>query len=174
VATVNDTGFILATGSREAPQWLREELRKRLFELSEDARRNHGVRKLVVVHGAARGVDRTAKFWAETPRLWPVTDLPFEATWEADCDPLRCQPGHRRKGTNGHEYCPAQGVFRNGRMVDYVAQQYHEHGAWVKVAAFYRAANSFGTQDCVSQARAKGLDVLEYGDVPQSKPKKSG
>lgn len=167
-------GFLLVTGSRSAPPWLQAEVHLRLGELSEDARLNHGVQRLTVVHGNASGVDWEARLWAHRDRGWPIGHKPFPAPWKAPCDPERCTPGHRRQRADGTDYCPAQGSYRNGTMVEYVLQRYHVLGAWVQVAAFYRMPNSAGTLDCVRQARARGLPVLEYGNAPRRKTQAPG
>lgn len=167
-------GFILATGSRTAPPWLQEEVHTRLTELSEDARDNHGVQRITLVHGAAAGVDSEGRVWAHRDHGWPVGHKAFPAIWAGPCDPARCTPGHRRVREDGSDWCPAQGVYRNGAMAEYLLQQYHDLGAWVQVAAFYRMPNSVGTLDCVRQARALGLPVLEYGNAPRARTEEPG
>ena len=160
-----DTGFLVVTGSRVAPDWLKQELRIQLPRLAQDARDNHGVQRFVLLQGGARGVDLEARCWAEDVQPWPVTHKQFDATWEAACDPACCRPGHRRERSNGSDFCPAQGVYRNGRIVQYAAEQ-QALGAWVQVAAFYNSPRSTGTQNCVTQAQAAGLNVQEFGDAP--------
>jgi hypothetical protein len=169
-----DTGYILVTGSRHCPSWLWEEVHKQLQDLLRQARGEHGVREIELVQGEAPGVDTAAHVWAVKRQFSAVRSVGFEATWEAECRPGRCKPEHRRKRPDGSDFCPAQGIYRNGRMVDYVAGQYHEHGAWAVVAAFYKTSYSRGTANCVLQARTAGLPVLEFGNAPEAETEEPG
>jgi hypothetical protein len=105
----------------------------------------------ILVHGAARGLDKMA---AELWRTWGETDEPHPARWEADCD--RGCPGHRKKRGDGSSYCPAAGVLRNKQMVDMGAD---------KILAF---PGSSGTADCVRQAKAAGIWVEFYGEKAET------
>lgn len=161
-------GFILGTGSRYAPQWLQEEVCKRLFELSETARTKYGVRHLTIVHGGAQGVDRVMMEWTQRDRLWTIVDKPFKADWDAACITDRCNHGPRRVRDNGTDYCQAQGSYRNGTMVEYLAKMRAE-GHWTDAAAFFENPRSAGTMDCVKQAEAAGFEVKKYGRFPGRK-----
>lgn len=157
-------GFLLGTGSRYAPLWLQETITKRLVQTSESARLEHGVRHLTVVHGDAKGSDKVMKAWAMQSHLWAIDQKPFQADWDAPCTD-RCEPGHRRARPNGTTYCPAEGCYRNGRMVDYLAEM-RDEGHWTAVLSFFENPRSVGTLDCVRQARARGFEVSEYGNAP--------
>lgn len=67
---------------------------------------------LVVVHGAASGVDLAAADWA---RLRAVPAQAHPANWDR-CGP-DCPPGHRRVNGLGQSYCPTAGLRRNLAMV---------------------------------------------------------
>jgi hypothetical protein len=166
-------GLLLGTGSRYAPQWLKQEVHSRLTVLCEATQRVYGIEKFTVLEGGASGIDSEFKQWALTVQGLNVDRIRMCADWGADCDPAQCAPGHRRTRPNGSTYCPAQGVYRNQRMVDYAAEQ-QRAGLWVHVVAFFENPKSTGTLDCVRRARAAGLPVLEYGNAPGRQGKKAG
>lgn len=137
---------ILVTGSRD---W-RDEQKLRLVLVDEAILRlDSGV---VIVHGACpTGADAMAAEWASN---YGVPDEPHRAKWEAPCRP-ECEPGHRRRGRDGAEYCPAAGSYRNQAMVD--------AGADVCVAFFQPGAPNRGTSDCVRRAGAARIRVRREG-----------
>lgn len=165
------TGYILVTGSRRCPNWLTAQLNSRLSSMVHREIQNSGghIKRFEVIVGDAPGVDTETGFWVmRTGNVELHEGAPFKATWSADCDG-RCKPGHRKERADGSTFCPAQGPYRNGRMVA-LARQYHDAGAWVRVAAFYADPKSTGTGDCVRQARAARLIVREFGNVPERNP----
>jgi hypothetical protein len=172
VAYPRDVGFLLATGSRIAPLWLRHEVLTQLSALAEEASLDRGIRRFLLLDGDAYGVDKVAGGWTRMQHPWEARRKAFPATWSAPCEPHLCTPNHRRPSkATGEDFCPAQGSYRNGRMVEFVRQQYHENNAWAVVAAFYQRPKSEGTADCVRQARAAGLEVREFGNAPESAEK---
>lgn len=118
-------------------------------------------RTLVVVHGAAKGVDRLAHAWALKAG---VEAIPVPANWTADCLPS-CRPGHRRLTRDpffqGATTCPAQGNYRNQRMLD-------DHGPIELALAFTDKplAKSTGTADMVRRAIAAGVAYELHEPAP--------
>lgn len=166
------TGYILGTGSRRCPNWLTGVVRSKLFGMIRNAREISGdhINRFEIIVGDAPGVDTEIKNWVlsqNNPSIVLHEGAPFEATWDADCDE-RCTSNHRKERFDGSTFCPAQGPYRNGRMV-VLAKRYHDAGAWVRGAAFYADPKSSGTGDCVRQARAAGLIVREFGNAPEKK-----
>lgn len=160
------TGYILTTGSRIINTPMRGIIHREMFRLLAKAK-DDGVAALEIIFGDADGADGEVANWVKMKRGFPVTPhegSPFVADWNTPCDD-RCAPDHRITRWDKTTYCPAQGPYRNETMVDITAQ-YHEAGLWVCVAAFYNTANSKGTKNCVGLARAKGLPVREFGNVP--------
>lgn len=161
------TGYLLATGSRNAHNWLRATVRNKLNGIALSAfSGDSDLDRIEVIVGDAPGVDAEVMAWVrqqQDPRIVLHGGSPFVATWDADCDE-RCTDGHRKVRADGSTFCPAQGPYRNGRMV-VIAKGYHDQGSWVRVAAFYGEPNSSGTKSCVEQAEAAGLIVGKFGDV---------
>ena len=89
----------------------------------------------VLYHGAARGVDRAARDWADArgvpTRPFPVTD--------EEWDTLGLSAG----------------PIRNGRMIAAAAERY-DAGDRVTVVVF---PGGTGTSDCTKKARAAGLRI---------------
>lgn len=166
------TGYILGMGSRQCPNWLTGVVRSKLYGMIRSEREHSGgrVNRFEFIVGDAPGVDAEIRNWVRgqnNPNIVLHEGAPFEATWDADCDE-RCTPNHRKERANGTTFCPAQGPYRNGRMVT-LARHYLDGGAWVRGAAFYASPQSSGTRDCVNQARAAGLVVREFGNAPERK-----
>lgn len=106
---------------------------------------------LVVVHGDARGADKLAQGIVLRQRAagWEyIYEEAHPAPWDAPCVE-RCRPGHRRLRTNGTDYCPAVGTYRNELMVSL--------GADVCFAFFKDQSN--GTRKCAKLADAAGIPV---------------
>lgn len=106
---------------------------------------------LVVVHGDCRGADKIAQGIVLRQRAhgWRhIYEEPHPAPWEAPCIE-RCQPGHRRVRTDGTDFCPSAGTYRNELMVSL--------GADVCFAFFKDQSN--GTRKCAKLAEAAGIHV---------------
>jgi YspA, cpYpsA-related SLOG family len=104
---------------------------------------------LVVVHGACRGADRLAQSIVRRQRAhgWRhIHEEPHPADWNAACIE-RCRPGHRRPRTNGTDYCPAEGRYRNELMV----------GLGADVAFAFIKDQSPGATHCAEFAEAAGI-----------------
>lgn len=162
----NGWGYLLGTGSREPSAELIEQVPLQCEALFGHAVA-HGVRRFIVVHGGARGIDYELVRWSRIPhRPYSVGDKKVVPDWEAPCRPDRCNEGHRMRRGDGTYYCPAAGIYRNEAMVDFVMEKYRE-GAWVCVAAFFQDPASKGTRNCADYAMRQGLSVLEFGNGPQ-------
>lgn len=175
---MSTVGYLLGAGSRNAPNWLRGTVRAKLHGMltAAVAASDGRLTEFEIFVGDAPGVDAEIVAWLRS-RVGGIPirlheGAPFVATWSAECDE-RCSPGHRKWRSDGTDFCPAQGPYRNGRMVA-LAKQYHDAGAWVRGAAFYADPKSNGTADCVRQARAAGLIVTEFGNVPGRKEGNEG
>ena len=167
------TGYLLCTGSRKCPDWLKGIVHTKLHGIVRTAGEISGghLKRFEVIVGDAPGVDAEVRAWVraqQTPNITLHEGAPFVATWDADCDE-RCAPDHRKERLDGTTFCPAQGPYRNTRMVA-LARQYHDAGAWVRGAAFYADPKSTGTGDCVRQAKAARLIVAEFGNAPERNP----
>lgn len=170
------TGYILGTGSRRCPNWLKGIVHAKLHGIVRTAGEVSGghLRRFEVIVGDAPGVDAEIRAWVraqQSPNIVLHEGSPFVATWDADCDE-RCTADHRKERIDGTTFCPAQGPYRNTRMVD-LARQYLDAGAWARGVAFYADPKSTGTGDCVRQAKAAGLIVAEFGNVPERHPQQA-
>jgi hypothetical protein len=106
---------------------------------------------LVVVHGECRGADRLAQAIVLRQRAhgWMhIHEEAHPALWDAPCIE-RCRPGHRRRRTNGTDFCPAVGTYRNELMVSLGADE---------CFAFFKDQSS-GTAKCAKLAKAAGIHV---------------
>jgi hypothetical protein len=82
----------------------------------------------------------------------------FDADWTAPCDPVTCQPGHRRTRADDTGYCPAAGPRRNDLMCTCAAEVSRDHGISVTTLAVYKLGElNHGTADCVNAMRRHGL-----------------
>lgn len=165
------TGYLLATGSRRCPNWLRTQVHTKLHGIASTAGAISGghLKRFEVIVGDAPGVDAEVRAWALRAANVDLHEgAPFVAQWDADCDE-RCKPNHRKVRADGTTFCPAQGPYRNTEMVA-LARSLHDAGAWVRVVAFYSDPKSTGTGDCVRQAKAARLIVSEFGNVPERRP----
>ena len=106
---------------------------------------------VTVIHGNARGADRTADSEA---RSYGFHVEPHDADWAAPCRET-CRPGHRVTLPSGREYCPAAGNYRNQDMV--------EAGADICLAFYEPGKPSRGTTDCVKRCARAGIKVRAYG-----------
>lgn len=149
------SAWLLVTGSRTWSGHDRRDVMRQALQQAWDEARDAGHQRLTVVHGAAPGADQMAVNW--TMHRPGVLELPFPADWNEPCG-VHCKAAHRRKRRNGSTYCPAAGVHRNQRMVDYVRRQ---PGSRL-VCAFFAAEESTGTADCVRRAEAADLLVRRF------------
>ena len=104
---------------------------------------------VVLVHGAAAGLDRLAD--AAALRLGFHVEA-HPADWTGPCRPS-CpappRPSHRRRRRDGTDYCPAAGAYRNAEMVELGAD----------LAIIFPGGR--GTADCARRIRAAGIAVRE-------------
>jgi hypothetical protein len=133
---------IAVTGGRNYDSW--HMVAHALRQMPEDA---------TLVHGAASGADRLcAKWWEMQDR----TTEPHPADWTAACRPT-CKDGHRRTRPDGSDYCPAEGHYRNQRMVD---------SGLDLLIAFPGGA---GTADMVRRCKAAGVSIITMPGAPSDK-----
>lgn len=157
--------YILVSGSRGWPH-----PEKIIADLDRHRARLGPGDTLVVIHGGARkGADAIASAWVRRhratrprsatsePALADVAEWVFPADWGADCRPEcaseRGGHGPRRVRRDGSDYCPAQGNYRNQRMVDAAARR----GAFV--ALVYILNESSGAADCLERLRAARINT---------------
>lgn len=132
---------IAVTGGRDFDSW--HLVVHTLRQMPEDA---------ILVHGAASGADsQCAEWWDMQGRVCE----PHPADWTAPCRPT-CKDGHRRTRPDGSDYCPAEGPYRNQRMVD--------SGLDLLIAF----PGGRGTADMVRRCQEAGVRVLDplRGEVP--------
>jgi YspA, cpYpsA-related SLOG family len=138
---------LLVTGSRHWTdhETVVTELARARAELGDDT---------VLVHGEARGADRTAAWiWRGTWRL-PVEAHPVN--WTAPCRGA-CKPHHRRAkpGLGGLKVCPAAGMHRNADMVALGAD----------LCFAFILDQSPGATGCARLARKAGITVRPFTAV---------
>lgn len=124
---------IAVTGGRDYDNW--DMVVHALRQMPDDA---------ILVHGAASGADRLCAEW------WDMQDRKAEshpADWTAECQ-ATCQLGHRRTRPDGSDYCPAEGHYRNQRMVD--------SGLDLLIAF----PGGRGTADMVRRCEAAGVEII--------------
>lgn len=147
------TAYLLVTGSRRLRSY---RLVAAALDLAWSDARHAGFTNLVLVHGAAPGADSLAERWYQQHKGSTVDRKAFAARWSDPCIPGVCSPGHRRQRPDGTTYCPAEGNYRNQRMVDHVKASAGPGAAMVLV--FYAdLAPSTGTADCARRAKAAGI-----------------
>jgi hypothetical protein len=151
---VSDTAYVLLTSSRTLTAYRYRWVAGVPLDVWHDCRQD-GYSTLTVVHGAAKGGDSLADRWAREREHLGVAVQRFPADWDAPCIP-GCRPGHRRPRTVGGDYCPAEGAYRNQRMVDHVRPF---APAVLAVALFATVQESTGTADCARRAEAAGIPV---------------
>lgn len=151
--------YVLVTGSRDFRSV--HVVERALLEAWHDAAQL-GHQELTVVHGGAPGADSIAARWAKRHAGDGVEVLAVPADWDGPCR-KGCKPGHRRQRRGGGDYCPAQGGWRNQRMVDEVAPLVGE--GRVVCLAFFARPGSSGTADCCRRAEAAGVPVRRFGAV---------
>lgn len=101
----------------------------------------------VLVHGDAKAGDR------DLAAIWEALGGRTEAVpadW-VNCAP-DCQPGHRKQGRNGREYCPYAGHRRNQQMVQSAPE--------LVLSFIWR--KSRGATDCTQRADDAGLNVARW------------
>lgn len=155
------TAYLMATGSRKLTSY------PLVSDAASVARREaleYGFTRIIGVHGAARGADSLFDRWCKASSIEPKD---FPARWEADCIPGRCQPDHRGQRRDGSTFCPAEGNYRNQRMVDWLLSVTGPQA--VLVLAFYEQPRSTGTANCVRVAKAAGFTVRSFGNPPPEK-----
>lgn len=122
-----------------------------------------GPSQVVLVHGAASGLDRLAA--AAAHRLGLQVEA-HPADWAGPCRPS-CQspsgpspsdqspsgPSHRRRRQDGTDYCPAAGAYRNDDMVALGAD----------LALVFPGGR--GTADCARRIRAAGIEMRAVGGI---------
>jgi hypothetical protein len=137
--------IVLVTGARDHPDLAAVRLCVAPFAAS-------GLRG---VFGDARGVDATAEAaWKVAARTSGAQYRRFVVDWAAPCT-AECKPGHRKVRSDGSDYCPAAGIWRNQLMVDFVVGL-----GQPAVCLAFPAGASQGTRDCMRRAAAAGLPVL--------------
>ena len=155
------TAYLLATGSRGFSDY------PLVANAASEARREalaYGFTRLVGVHGGAAGADSLFDRWCKENGVVPKD---FPARWEADCIVGRCKPGHRCQRRDGTTFCPAEGNYRNQRMIDWLLSVTGPQA--VLVLAFWEQPRSIGTANCVKLARAAGFTVRSFGNPPAPK-----
>lgn len=155
------TAYLLATGSRNFTSY------PTVAEAASEARREalaFGFTRLVGVHGAADGADSLFDRWCKANSVQPK---PFAADWEADCVPGVCKPGHRLPRRGGGTFCPAEGNYRNQRMIDWLLSVTGTQA--VLVLAFWQQPRSKGTANCCRIAEDAGFTVRPFGNPPAPK-----
>lgn len=154
------TAYLLVTGSRRLRSY---RLVSAALDLAWADARDAGYTSLVVVHGAAAGADTLAERWVGEQDTAAVQQYRFPADWSAACR-AGCRPGHRRERTSGEDYCPAEGAYRNQRMVDHVKAAAGPGNAMVLV--FYADLEpSSGTADCKKRAEAAGITTRVHHET---------
>jgi hypothetical protein len=159
---VTDRAWLIVTGSRTLADY--GLVASALDEAWHDATQD-GYTALTLVHGAAKGADSLAERWWEERRRHGVERDEFPARWEDPCVEGACKPGHRRERKNGSTFCPAQGNYRNQRIVDHVAP----HLPHALLLAIFAQPHSTGTLDCLRRGIAAGIPYRLIGDPPTLK-----
>lgn len=127
------------TGGRDFDSW--HLVVHALSQMPEDA---------ILVHGAASGADSLCAEW------WDMQDRraePHPADWKAPCRPT-CKNGHRRTRPDGSDYCPAEGHYRNQRMLD--------SGLDLLIAF----PGGKGTADMVRRCQGAGVQIIDLRGTP--------
>lgn len=147
------TAYLLVTGSRTLRSY---RLVAAALDLAWDHAQAAAFNRLLLIHGAAPGADSLAERWYQEHKGSTVDREKFPARWSDPCVPGVCTPGHRRPRRDGSTYCPAEGGYRNQRMVDFVAPHVAENA--VRALVFFAGPTpSTGTADCQKRATAAGI-----------------
>lgn len=147
--------IVLVTGSRK----LKADALPTIYEALGEVTKGHDPPH-TLIHGACvAGADPLAAYVAN--RLgWAVRPRP--ANWEAPCI-AKCDHGGRRRNEAGRLYCPAEGNYRNQRMVDEVVAEVEAgNGPAVCVVLWKRGAVHKGTPDCLQRAAQAGIMVRRW------------
>ncbi len=112
---------------------------------------------VTVMDGASYGLDELAHKVAVRKR-WRPRRIP--ARWSNPCR-LECNHSGRRVNTRGREYCPAQGNYRNQRMVDI--------GGHLFCIGFFadKIDSNSGTYDCLTRAVKAGIPSFMVAKYPE-------
>lgn len=130
--------FILVTGSRDeySENRIRAGLESAYSYLKQECG-NISKEEIFLVHGDARGADKTA---AGIAASWGWTPISFPADWDK----------HKR----------AAGAIRNGEMVNYLIEMKKLPETYVVCVAF-PLQKSIGTLDCMRRAEIAGFEVIK-------------
>lgn len=130
--------FILVTGSRDeySETRIRSGLESAYSYLKQECG-NISKEEIFLVHGDARGADKTAAAIASS---WGWIPIPFPADWDK----------HGKKS----------GILRNDEMVNYLIEMKKDPDTYAVCVAFPRLG-SIGTLDCMRRAKRAGIWVLE-------------
>jgi hypothetical protein len=100
-----------------------------------------------------RSADALADWVALRRGLLPIR---VHADWTGPCDfegEVRCRPGHRRRRSDGTEFCPAAGNRRNQRIIDEHLWQFEGEEQLAAVGFKRTDAPSPGTDDMRERIR---------------------
>lgn len=147
------TAYLLVTGSRGLRSY---RFVATAIDLAWKDAQATGFTHLVLIHGAAPGADSLAERWYQQHKGGTVDRKEFRARWKGPCIPGVCTPGHRRKRPDGSTYCPAEGNYRNQRMVDFAAPHVAD-GAALALVFYAGPVPSSGTADCQRRAKTAGI-----------------
>lgn len=148
---------VLLTGSRDWPEDRYEDVHAALEECVDTAVERDGMLQVVV--GDARGVDKVVYRWVRKamqdgkPVLEPEV---HSANWYNECDTKQCATNHRRedKRDPSKSICPAQGIYRNLRMVN------REPRVDMCIAFIHNDSN--GTTQCKEAAQRAGIPTVVF------------
>lgn len=128
-----------------------------LCRMLEEARGDIPHSRIVLVQGGAGGGDKMAVRYAESMDWGIETHV---ADWNGPCRP-ECKRGHRRTRSNGTDYCPAAGDYRNQAMVDTGADKCVGFAMPCALPDCTRPRphDTHGAADCMERAEKAGIPV---------------
>lgn len=133
---------ILVTGTRHATVEDHLEIITEALERRIDNFLKYDGKRVLIVHGAGRGVDSIAKRVAEGYDPKQVGIAPFRAHWD--------------------EYGKRAGPIRNQQMVDFLKSSQTQPGVQVKCLAFPASnVECRGTIHTICLAKANGIPTIE-------------